>query len=90
MVRAYGRPLVAAALLAAVPFSADATVTCAGTFERCTNDETECDTKLTMQINLQSGANAGEEVLISQVGCADGLCNGADAGTLNNTVKLTL
>ena len=89
MVRAYGRPLVAAALLAAVPFSADATVTCAGTFERCTNDETECDTKLTMQINLQSGANAGEEVLISQVGCGGDACQGAEHGQLNNTVKLT-
>ena len=68
---------------------AQATVTSTSTFERCTNDEDNCETKLTMQINLQSGENGGEEVLISQVGCADGLCNGADSGTLNNTVKLT-
>ena len=40
------------------------------------------------QINLQSGANAGEEVLISQVSCADGLCPGSET-TLNNTIKLT-
>ena len=70
------------------PAGVGATVTSTSTFERCVNDETECDTKLTMQINLQSGANAGEEVLISQVGCADGLCAGSE-GTLNNTVKLT-
>ena len=77
-------------LLAATTLSfTEATVTSTSTFERCTNDADNCETKLTMQINLQSGANAGEEVLISQVGCADGLCNGADAGTLNNTVKLT-
>eukprot|EP01044_Picomonas_judraskeda_P044393 COSAG03_NODE_23808_length_277_cov_0.567416_1_plen_65_part_01 len=44
---------------------AQATVTSTSTFERCTNDEDNCETKLTMQINLQSGENGGEEVLIS-------------------------
>jgi hypothetical protein len=81
--------LVAAATLAAMPFCADATVTSTSTFERCINDDDNCETKLTMQINLQSGANAGEEVLISQVACGDGACNGASSGELNNTVKLT-
>jgi hypothetical protein len=66
-----------------------ATVTSTSTFERCTNDEDDCEEKLTMQINLQSGANAGEEILISQVDCADGLCEGAAESALNTTIKLT-
>lgn len=81
--------LVAATLAAAAPLIADATVTSTSTFERCVNDDDTCETKLTMQINLQSGADSSEEVLISQVGCAGDLCGGHETGQLNNTVKLT-
>lgn len=81
--------LVASATLVVVPFSADATVTSTSTFERCINNE-DCQPRLTMQVNLQSGANMGEEVLISQVSCPNPSdCNDHDAAQLNNTIKLS-
>lgn len=81
--------LAATAMLVVAPLIADATVTSTSTFERCVNGD-DCETKLTMQINLQSGADSSEEVLISQVGCPDpSQCGGDSTAHLNNTVKLT-
>ena len=77
--------LAAAALIS----PSEGTVTSQSTFERCVNDE-PCQEKLTIVLNLQSGANAAEEILISQVDCTGGLCAGADASALNNTLKLSL
>lgn len=81
----------AAALVAtAVLISpSNATVTSQSTFERCLNDE-PCEEKLTIVLNIQSGANDAEEILIQQVDCEDGLCEGAGASALNNTLKLSL
>ena len=81
--------LAATAMLVVAPLIADATVTSTSTFERCVNGD-DCVSKLTMQINLQSGADSSEEVLISQVGCPDpSQCGGDSTAHLNNTVKLT-
>merc|ERR1740117_2756813 len=78
------RALLSIALLVPV---VDATVTSTSTFERCINDDA-CETKLTMQINLQSGANSGEEILISQVDDCE-TCAAGGVATLNQSVKLT-
>eukprot|EP01052_Picozoa_sp_SAG31_P000710 SAG31_NODE_20_length_34168_cov_33.651296_36_plen_830_part_00 len=77
-------PLVLASLVPLV----EATVTSTSTFERCINDDDVCETKLTMQINLQSGSNAGEEILISQVDDCQ-TCTAGGTAALNQSVKLT-